>query len=103
MPFTSPMPLCIRRARAPMWVLLPRMTPPLSQYRNRTSWSPRSWAVATISSGVIGVPRAGDAEGRRSGREPGAGGRDEPNGGLGVGVGDLLRDDLAGIGQLAAL
>ena len=28
----------------PTWVLLPRMTPPLSQYRKRTSWRPRSFA-----------------------------------------------------------
>jgi hypothetical protein len=31
MPFTRPIPLAIRRARAFTWVLLPRMTPPLSQ------------------------------------------------------------------------
>src|SRR6185437_5731420 len=54
MPFTSPIPLCIRRASAPTWVLLPRMTPPLSQYRKRTSWTPRSFASLTIWSGVTG-------------------------------------------------
>src|SRR6188472_433654 len=58
MPFTSPIPLCIRRASAPMWVLLPRMTPPLSQYRKRTSWTPRSFASLTICSGVMGVSRS---------------------------------------------
>src|SRR6186997_1832604 len=58
MPFTSPIPLCIRRASAPTWVLLPRMTPPLSQYRKRTSWTPRSFASLTICSGVMGVSRS---------------------------------------------
>src|SRR5690349_16034148 len=53
MPFTSPIPLVIRRPRAPTWVLLPRITPPLSQYRKRTSWTPRSFASLTICSGVI--------------------------------------------------
>ena len=53
MPFTSPIPLAIRRSSALMCVLLPRITPPLSQYRNRTSWRPRSSAVLTMSSGVI--------------------------------------------------
>ena len=30
-PFTRPMPLFMRRASCPTWVLLPRTTPPLSQ------------------------------------------------------------------------
>ena len=49
-----PMPLVIRRPSPLMCVLLPRITPPLSQYRKRTSWRPAASAWATISSGVIG-------------------------------------------------
>src|SRR6266446_2838484 len=55
MPFTSPIPDVIRRLSALMCVLLPRITPPLSQYRNRTSWRPCASAVLTISSGVIAM------------------------------------------------
>src|SRR6476619_6414487 len=64
MPFTSPMPLVIRRRSSLTCVLLPRMTPPLSQYRNRTSWRPRSSAVLTISSGFIAMGLACSLRGR---------------------------------------
>src|SRR3954468_278218 len=73
MPFTSPIPLVIRRASCPTWVLLPRITPPLSQYRKRTSWRPCSSACLTISSGVIDwsppVLRGGDLLGHDLGAE----------------------------------
>ena len=62
MPLTRPIPLWIRRASDETWVLLPRTTPPLSQYRKRTSCRPWASAWATISSGVIGMPRGMRAE-----------------------------------------
>src|SRR3954470_4135865 len=79
MPLTSPMPLSIRRASCPTWVLLPRITPPLSQYRKRTSWRPCSLACRMISSGVI-EPSLAVLRGRH-----------------------LLRDDLGPEGELATL
>src|SRR6185503_9308789 len=80
MPFTSPIPLVIRRASPLMCVLLPRITPPLSQYRNRTSWRPRSSAVLTISSAFIAAGLARPLRRR-----------------------DLLGHDLRAEGELAAL
>src|SRR5919197_1309805 len=92
MPFTSPIPLEIRRASWLTWVLLPRITPPLSQYRKRTSWSPSSFAWATICSGVMGVPRCGKR------------GVTIRGGGLAwLGRGDLLGHDLGAERELAAL
>src|SRR3954465_15681154 len=82
MPFTGPIPLPIRRARALTCALLPRMTPPLSQYRNRTSWRPRSSAVLTMSSGVMDGSPAGASSLRR---------------------GHLLGHDLGAEGELATL
>src|SRR4051794_16686646 len=85
-PLTSPMPLSMRRASDETCVLLPRITPPLSQYRKRTSWRPRASAWATISSGVIGDASLTGV--RRGGVLRG---------------GHLLRDDLATERQRAVL
>src|SRR5207244_2242258 len=80
MPFTSPIPDAIRRPSALMCALLPRITPPLSQYRNRTSWRPCSLAILTISSGIIAMGPERSLRGR-----------------------DLFGNDLRAKGELATL
>ena len=104
-PLTRPMPLCIRRASWPTWVLLPRMTPPLSQYRKRTSWSP---LLLGLGDDLIGCHRRASMLCGVDG-EPPVPGTDA----RGPAVGSLARsrygrrhlhgDDLATEGELAAL
>src|SRR2546422_5346303 len=52
-----PMPARIRSASRSMWTALPRITPPLSQYRNRTSRTPAARQATTTSSEVIDSTR----------------------------------------------
>ena len=59
--FVSPTPVAIRSARCSTGTTLPRTTPPLSQYRKRTSRTSASRHDATSSSavGTVIVPKCG--------------------------------------------